>query len=279
MADWRYDIQYGPDGEANYAFVYDAEGALVSNLRTHHAKAVVDAMNHRAPSPSPRPAVQPGVVKALEWERGVVDWARPLPGMKYVACSTTPQGSWGWWLEGAPETRSVHPSEAEAKAAAQADFDRRILSQIDFAALAAPVSQEPVVKPVDYEKIDIPADIREFGERHKIPEFGNATYRNGYVDGYRFAVNCIASPQPLTKGEPSEAEVERPNWPAIYKDVSHAADRDGELVAVTRETLRLARAAIRSAQEKEAYNNFRAAEIEINRTLLAAKSKGGQADG
>lgn len=28
--------------------------------------------------------------------------------------------------------------------------------------------------------IDVPADIREFGERHGIPNFAEATYRNGY---------------------------------------------------------------------------------------------------
>lgn len=42
---WRLEIKYGPEGEANYAFVFDASGALVSNLKIHHAHAVVDAMN------------------------------------------------------------------------------------------------------------------------------------------------------------------------------------------------------------------------------------------
>ena len=41
---------------------------------------------------------------------------------------------------------------------------------------------------MQYEKIPIPPDIQEFGERHKIPEFANATYRNGYVDGYNDAL-------------------------------------------------------------------------------------------
>jgi hypothetical protein len=67
------------------------------------------------------------VVKPLKWDKGVVDWARPLPGMKYVACSTTPAGSWAWWLEGADD-RGVEVSEDAAKAAAQADYERRILS-------------------------------------------------------------------------------------------------------------------------------------------------------
>ncbi len=42
--EWRYAINYGPDGEANYANVYDEQGALVGNLRVHHAIAVVSAL-------------------------------------------------------------------------------------------------------------------------------------------------------------------------------------------------------------------------------------------
>jgi hypothetical protein len=42
---WRYEIKHGPEGEANYAFVYDQGGHLVSNLKVHHAIAVVAAMN------------------------------------------------------------------------------------------------------------------------------------------------------------------------------------------------------------------------------------------
>ena len=46
--EWRYSINYGPEGEANYAFVYDGGGHLVSNLKIHHAIAVVEQMNARA---------------------------------------------------------------------------------------------------------------------------------------------------------------------------------------------------------------------------------------
>ncbi|WP_176026494.1 hypothetical protein [Brucella intermedia] len=81
----------------------------------------------------------PGVgVKKLEWTKGVVDIAYPHPGMKYVACSTTPKGSWAFWLDHAPETRSVFTSEEDAKAAAQADYEARILSAIET---VIPVSQ------------------------------------------------------------------------------------------------------------------------------------------
>ncbi|OWV44242.1 hypothetical protein [Mameliella alba] len=68
-------------------------------------------------------------VKPLVWEKGVVDWARPMPGMKYVACSTTPVGSWAWWIDGSDE-RGVLPSEQAAKAAAQADYEKRIRSAL-----------------------------------------------------------------------------------------------------------------------------------------------------
>ena len=41
---WRHSINYGPDGEQNYAMVYDGCGTLVGNLKTHHAIAVCNAM-------------------------------------------------------------------------------------------------------------------------------------------------------------------------------------------------------------------------------------------
>jgi len=41
---WRYDIQYGPDGEANYAWVYRGK-EMVATVKTHHAIAIVNAMN------------------------------------------------------------------------------------------------------------------------------------------------------------------------------------------------------------------------------------------
>lgn len=44
---WRYEIQHGPDGEANYAWVYDGMGNLVCTAKTHHAVAIVERMNRR----------------------------------------------------------------------------------------------------------------------------------------------------------------------------------------------------------------------------------------
>ncbi len=37
--------------------------------------------------------------------------------------------------------------------------------------------------PIPYDEIYVPSDIQEFGERHGIPNFGNATYRNGFLAG------------------------------------------------------------------------------------------------
>lgn len=42
---WRHEINYGPDGEANWSMIYDATGKLVANVRVHHAIAIVRAMN------------------------------------------------------------------------------------------------------------------------------------------------------------------------------------------------------------------------------------------
>jgi len=33
--------------------------------------------------------------------------------------------------------------------------------------------------------IDVPSDVEDFGVRHKIPRFAEATYVAGYIDGWR----------------------------------------------------------------------------------------------
>ena len=48
---WRYEIQHGPDGETDWAWVYDAENNLVCTAKTYHAAAIV-----RASSPPATPA-------------------------------------------------------------------------------------------------------------------------------------------------------------------------------------------------------------------------------
>lgn len=42
---WRWEINYGPEGEANYANVYTDKGDFVGNLRIYHAAAIVEACN------------------------------------------------------------------------------------------------------------------------------------------------------------------------------------------------------------------------------------------
>lgn len=40
---WRYEIQHGPDGETDYAWVYDDKNNMVCTAKTHHAMAIVAA--------------------------------------------------------------------------------------------------------------------------------------------------------------------------------------------------------------------------------------------
>ena len=46
LVGWRYEINYGPEGETNYANVYDGRGEFVGNLKVHHAIALT------APAPA-----------------------------------------------------------------------------------------------------------------------------------------------------------------------------------------------------------------------------------
>jgi hypothetical protein len=107
--------------EANNAYLErarDAECALAAAVAT-------------IPEASP-PVIR---VKPLVWSKGVVDYANPLPGMRYISTGHARDGSWSWFLDGENDTRGVLPSEAEAKAAAQADYEARILSALESEAL------------------------------------------------------------------------------------------------------------------------------------------------
>lgn len=59
VAGWRYSINYGPDGEENYANVYAADGQFVGNLRTYHAIAICNAFAVCDKLASPSPAGSP----------------------------------------------------------------------------------------------------------------------------------------------------------------------------------------------------------------------------
>jgi hypothetical protein len=75
MTAWHYSINYGPDGEANYANVHAADGQFVGNLRTHHAIAICNAFavceklattpSSPVSAPSPAGGVREAVLTAL----------------------------------------------------------------------------------------------------------------------------------------------------------------------------------------------------------------------
>jgi hypothetical protein len=43
MSDWKYDIQHGPEGEANYAWLYKGD-EMIATMKTHHASALTSLM-------------------------------------------------------------------------------------------------------------------------------------------------------------------------------------------------------------------------------------------
>lgn len=57
--------------------------------------------------------------------------------------------------------------------------------------------------------------------------------------------------------------MERPIWKDVYEGCFHRPDGDQDLIAVTRETLRIALSAIADSQRREAYHNYQAAWQEI----------------
>ena len=45
MTRWRYEIQHGPDGDANYAWVFDGKNSMVCTAKLHHAFMIVGSVN------------------------------------------------------------------------------------------------------------------------------------------------------------------------------------------------------------------------------------------
>lgn len=45
---WRFDIQYGPDGETDYAWVYDETNRMICTAKTHDAARIVESVNAHA---------------------------------------------------------------------------------------------------------------------------------------------------------------------------------------------------------------------------------------
>lgn len=123
----RVDIE---DGEnAGGSCVCCKKCNASGNLEFEFKENFITAWNTRTPTPAPNAAAVK--VKPLEWVRGIVDYAKPLPGIKYISCSTTPHGCWAWWLDGDNSTRTVERDKKHAKAAAQADYAARILAAIE----------------------------------------------------------------------------------------------------------------------------------------------------
>lgn len=69
-------------------------------------------------------------VKPLVWQEGIVHWAHPLPGVKYVLCVNYTDGTVDVWLEHS-DFRVRCKSQDEAIAAAQADWEKRIISALE----------------------------------------------------------------------------------------------------------------------------------------------------
>jgi len=73
---WRCEIQYGPEGEANYAWVYRGKD-MVATMKTHHAIAVVNAMNGSPAHSGEREALERRIRSAgLKARDEVVDGIR-----------------------------------------------------------------------------------------------------------------------------------------------------------------------------------------------------------
>lgn len=67
-------------------------------------------------------------------------------------------------------------------------------------------------------------------------------------------------------------ELWRPDWCKIYEgNGNHQPDIDGELLMVTRETLRLALSALRAQNAQDYYHNSGAAEYELLHVLKLVK--------
>src|SRR5690606_29896425 len=81
-AMWRYDIQYGPEGEANYAWVY-CGAEMVATMRTYNAHRICKAMNAALASPAPAKR-EAGETAPESHSSGWQDMATAPKGGKHV---------------------------------------------------------------------------------------------------------------------------------------------------------------------------------------------------
>lgn len=130
LTGWRYSINYGPDGEQNFANVYAADGQFVGNLRTHHAIAICNAFavcEKLASAPAPASGgVDAVAVKSLEWQAD--------PFSEALIADTNGLGRYvivpyeGQFKVTGGNVRSLKPTVEAAQIKAQADYEQRIRS-------------------------------------------------------------------------------------------------------------------------------------------------------
>lgn len=87
-------------------------------------KAIQEAGTSTALTPAPV------AVKPLEWEYCELELTYTADHYRVYECKPVAGENLTWVCEFGPTKRNWHSSEAEAKAAAQADYERRILSAL-----------------------------------------------------------------------------------------------------------------------------------------------------
>lgn len=72
---WSYEIQYGPNGEEIYAWVY-YRNLMVCTAKVHHAMMIVEAANAYKPlytRPAPSQSVEPAASRLGRWLAAALD--------------------------------------------------------------------------------------------------------------------------------------------------------------------------------------------------------------
>lgn len=47
--EWKFHIKHGPEGECDYAWIYDECGRFVGTTKTKYAQRIVEAVNRALP--------------------------------------------------------------------------------------------------------------------------------------------------------------------------------------------------------------------------------------
>lgn len=139
---WRHEIQHGPEGEANYAWVYDADGEMVCTAKTHHAEAIVARMNSTA---------------SLQGEDAVERVARELERHDTAVYEWTPQQFDTWWTKDphAENNRKRQRSRARAILATGLVPDEAAIRASAFEE-AAKIAEATEVRSNGHPQIDAP---------------------------------------------------------------------------------------------------------------------------